>query len=87
MRVYLLIWTVMVVLLAVNVAASFAPLGAFNLVVSLSIAVVKAALIFWFYMHLQRESGLVRLVGLGAVAWLLILVGLTASDLFTRTSW
>lgn len=86
-RIHLAVWLVLVVLLAMTVAASFAPLGPLSPVASLGIALVKSALIFWFYMHLGREGALVRLVGFGAAAWLLVLLGLTVGEVVSRAWW
>lgn len=80
----LLVWLALMALLALTVAASFAPLGAFNPVSGMGIAAAKALLVFWFYMHLREEPGLLRLAALGAAAWLLILLALTATDFISR---
>lgn len=80
----IMVWFALLVLLSLTLTASFLPLGSWNPVVSIGIAILKSALIFWFYMHLKEEGGLVRLVALGAAAWLLILLLLISSDVVTR---
>ncbi|MBZ6075708.1 cytochrome C oxidase subunit IV family protein [Microvirga puerhi] len=82
----ILIWVLLLILLSLTVGASFLPLGRMNPVVSMGIALIKASLIFWFYMQLKKERGLVRLAALGAGAWLLILFLLVSSDVVTRGS-
>jgi cytochrome c oxidase subunit IV len=55
-----------------------------GIVVSLTIAVVKALLVLWFFMHLSEQrfsSGLVMLV---AVLFIALLTGLAAADVATR---
>ena len=78
------VWVGLMLLLTLTVAATFAPLGPIKPLVNLAIAFAKAGLVFWFYMHLREQGGLARLVAVAAVAWLLILLGLTQSDLLTR---
>ena len=78
------VWAVLMALLGVTIGATFLPLGPFMPIVNVGVALTKAAIIFWFYMHLRELGGLVRLVALGAVAWLLILFSLTAADYLTR---
>lgn len=83
-RPLLLVWAALLALLALTIAASFVLTGPLSLAASLSIALAKAALVFWFYMHLKEEGGLVRLAAVAAGAWLLILFALSASDFATR---
>jgi cytochrome c oxidase subunit 4 len=83
-RALVVVWAGLLGLLAITVAASFAPIGGFNPIVSFGIATAKAALICWFYMNLRQESGLIRVVAIGAAAWLLLLLSLSGSDFLTR---
>jgi len=83
-RTFVIVWAGLLALLAITVAASFARLGALSPVVSFGIATLKAALICWFYMNLRQESGLIRIVAIGAAAWLLLLLSLSGVDVLTR---
>jgi cytochrome c oxidase subunit 4 len=83
-RLLVLVWAALLSLLALTVAASFSLSGLASLAVSTGIALSKASLIFWFYMHLREETGLLRLVAIGAGAWLLILLLLSSADFATR---
>lgn len=83
----ILIWAALLVLLAATVAASAVLQGAASLTASLLIAAIKAGLIFWFFMHLGEEAGLVRVMALGAIAWLGILFALSGADYATRGWW
>ena len=85
-RTFVIVWAALLVLLALTVGATFLPIGGFKPVVNIGIALAKAALIFWFFMHMRHERGLVRLAAIGAGAWLLILGLLLSSDFLTR-SW
>jgi cytochrome c oxidase subunit 4 len=83
-RSLVLVWLGLLVLLSITVAGSFAFTGPANLAVSWGTAAAKAALILWFYMHLREESGLARIMAVGALAWLAILLLLTTADYATR---
>ena len=83
-RSILLVGLALLVLLALTVGASFLVHGALSAAVSLGIALCKAALVFWFFMNLRAESGLIRLAGMAAAVWLLLLLFLSAADFATR---
>jgi cytochrome c oxidase subunit 4 len=83
-RNLVVVWAALLALLACTIGASFILAGPLSLLVSMSIALAKAALIFWFYMHLKEEGPLVRVAAIGAGAWLLILFLLGAADYATR---
>jgi cytochrome c oxidase subunit IV len=84
-RPLILVWVVLLGLLVLTLGASFLLAGLPSAAASLAVALAKAALIFWFFMHLKEESGLIRLIAIGAGAWLLILLTLTAADYTTRS--
>jgi len=83
-RPYVLTWIALLVLLAASVASAFVPLGIFNTVVNLGIALAKALLVAWFFMHLTHASLLTRVFAAAALFMLVLLFGLTASDYATR---
>jgi cytochrome c oxidase subunit 4 len=84
-RTLVLVWVALMVLLAITIGATFVPVGTgFKTAVNLGVALTKAVLIFWFYMHLREETGLVRLAAVGAAAWLGIMLLLMSSDYLTR---
>lgn len=78
------VWLALMALLATTFAAAFVPMGAFNSVVNLAIAVVKAALVAVFFMHLRRPDATLRLAAAAGLFWLGILFVLTFSDFLTR---
>ena len=80
----LLAWALLLLLLAATVGASFLLTGLPGFTVAMAIALAKAALVYWYFMHLREEGGLVRLAALFAAAWLLILLLLTGADYLTR---
>jgi cytochrome c oxidase subunit 4 len=85
-REVVLVWLALVILLAISVAGSFVFTGPVNLAISFGTATLKGALILWFYMHLKEESGLARIMAVGAAAWLLIFFVLTGADYLTRAT-
>lgn len=86
LKTYGLAWGAMMLLLALTYGLSFVLTGATAAVANLSIAFIKAALVYWFFMHGRRESGIVRLSGLVGGVWLMVLFMLVFSDYLTR-SW
>ena len=84
--VYYLIFAALMAGTAITVAVAFVDLGAFNTVVALTIAVVKATLVVLFFMHVRYSTKLTWAVVVGSVFWLGILLALTFSDYLTR-SW
>ena len=69
---------------ATTVAVSFLDLGEWNFVVAILIAITKAMLVVWFFMHLNHASALTKLFAGAGFFWMLILVGLTLSDYLSR---
>ena len=57
----------LIVLTAITVAVSYFDLGPFNLIVAMSIATIKAALVAMWFMHLRYDSGLHALIFLVGV--------------------
>ena len=74
----------LIALTAITTGVAFIDLGSLNTVVALAIAVFKATLVVLFFMHLKEQAGLTRIVIVVAVLWLAVLIGITASDVFTR---
>jgi cytochrome c oxidase subunit 4 len=83
-RQLILVWAVLQGLLLVTVTGSFLLSGFPSVALSFGVAFAKAGLIFWFFMHLREEAGLLRLAAVGAGAWLLILLILSGADYATR---
>lgn len=73
-------WLALLALLAATIAGSFVLNGMPSLFASLSIAAIKVAIIYWLFMHLREETGLIRLVAIGVMAWVAILFLLTGID-------
>ena len=82
---YLVIFAALMVLLVVTVVAAFyVDLGPANILVALLIALVKAALVVLYFMHVLYASRLTKIFVSAAFLWLAILFAITFSDYFTR---
>jgi cytochrome c oxidase subunit IV len=55
-----------------------------NVIIALTIAVVKATLVVLYFMHVRYSSRLIWVVFTSALFWLAILFALTLSDYWTR---
>jgi cytochrome c oxidase subunit IV len=83
-RVYLTIFSLLMVLTAVTVGVSFIDLGPMNTVVAIVIAVIKMLLVVLYFMHVRYGTKLTWAVVAGGFFWLLLLLGLTLGDYLTR---
>ncbi len=80
-----LTWAALMALLALNVALAFlVPHGLVRTAANLGVALVQAALLWLFFMRLDKASSLVRLTACAAVLWLSFLFIFAGADYFTR---
>ena len=88
-KLYVRVFAVLLVLTALTVTAAFFDLGGgrlhyANAIVALSIAVCKASLVVLYFMHVRYSSRMIWVFVGAGVFWLVILIGLTMSDVLTR---
>ena len=83
-KTYAAVWIVLLILTGVTTTVAYVDLGAFSVVVAMTIAVVKMLLVALFFMHLRHSTHLTRLVVAGGLIWLLILLALSFADFATR---
>jgi cytochrome c oxidase subunit 4 len=81
---YFGVFAILMLLTAATVWAAFQHLGIWNTPVALAIAVTKALLVALIFMHLRGSPKLTRIVVSASIAWLAILILITASDYLTR---
>jgi cytochrome c oxidase subunit 4 len=82
---YFAVFIALLIGTGLTVFAATLDLGAFNAPVALGIATVKATLVALFFMHVYHASEkLTKLVVIGAIFFLLLLLGLTMTDYATR---
>lgn len=71
-------------LLALTMGFSGILSGPFGLTAGLAIALAKAGLLGWRFMHLDEQPGLARIAAMGAAVWLTIPFAMTGLDYLTR---
>lgn len=82
---YVMVWAALMVLTGVTLAVWKTDMSyAGRVVVALSIATVKAALVAVFFMHLWEERGVARLVLVVSALFVALLIGLMLLDNATR---
>ena len=85
-RIYLAIFLALILGTGLTVLAAFSDFpGPLNVVVALTIAVIKATLVVLYFMHVRYSPRLIWLVIGSALFWLAIMFALTISDYWTRT--
>jgi len=83
-KLYAVIFIVLLILTAVTVAASFVDLGKWNTAVALVIACSKAMLVILFFMHVKDSEKLIWIFASAGFYWLAILMVITMHDYFSR---
>lgn len=84
-KVYISIFAVLMLGTALTVWAGLQDFpGALNVIVALTIAVIKATLVILYFMHVRYSSRLIWVVFASALFWLALLFALTLSDYWTR---
>ena len=85
LKVYFTIFLSLMVGTALTVWAGLQDFpGPLNVIVALTIAVVKATLVVLYFMHVRYSSRLIWVVFASALFWLGILFALTLGDYWTR---
>jgi len=83
-RVLIWSWLALLGLLGLTVSAAYVPLGAFNTVVALVIALGKVLIVAAFFMELRERRGLTRAFASAGFFWLGIMLWLALADFLTR---
>ena len=81
---YLLILSALIFLTVITAAVAFYDFGVLNDVVALGLAITKATLVILFFMHVKHSPRIIKFIVVTAVAFLLILLGLTYIDYGSR---
>jgi cytochrome c oxidase subunit 4 len=81
---HLKVFAALLALLLASVGAAYIPMEPFNLASNVGIAVAKALLVLMFFMRLRTDSPLLRIVASIGFAWMLLLIGLSLTDVLTR---
>ena len=84
-KTYFGVFLALMVLTVITTAVAYVDLGAgLNVVVALTIAIIKTLLVVLFFMHLLYSSRLTMLFAGAGIFWLAILLAFTLSDYLTR---
>lgn len=83
-KVYGVIFGTLLLLTAITVAASYVDLYAFNVVVALFIACLKAVLVILFFMHVKYSSRLTKLTVAAGFFTFFVLITMAMTDYISR---
>ncbi|MFZ4627834.1 MAG: cytochrome C oxidase subunit IV family protein [Blastocatellia bacterium] len=90
-KIYITIFGALMVFTAVTVAVARFDLasvwGPLNIIVAMSVALVKATLVVLYFMHVKYSSRLTQVIVIAGLFWLVILLVFTLSDYFARRGW
>lgn len=86
LKTYLLVGVALLILTATTVAISFIHFGAFNLVIAMLIASVKAVLVALFFMHLLYDNKLFMAIFSISLIFVSVFIILTMFDTMERGS-
>lgn len=85
LKIYVTIFLSLMVGTALTVWAGLTDFpGQLNVIIAMTIAVVKATLVVLYFMHMRYSSRLIWVVFTSALFWLVILFAFTFSDYWTR---
>jgi cytochrome c oxidase subunit 4 len=84
LKIYLAVWAALLALTVTTVLVGEIELGEWNIVVAITIAVIKAMLVVLFFMHVKGSSSLTKLFVVAGFFWMAILFSLIGGDYATR---
>jgi cytochrome c oxidase subunit 4 len=61
--------------------------GPLNIIVALTIALVKATAVVMIFMHVKWSSRLTQVIVVSGLFWLMIMLAFTLSDYYSRGGW
>ena len=83
-KTYALVFFALIALTITTVAVSKLELGEYNFVCAMTIAVLKATLVLWFFMDVRRSSSMTKLFVAAGGFWMAIMLVFMLSDYFSR---
>lgn len=83
-RSYVLVWVALLAATVLTTSVAYTDLGPFNIVVAITIAVIKMALVVWIFMGVRFNTHLTRLFAVAGFFWFFILIVFTGSDYISR---
>lgn len=83
-KTYYIVFAILIVLVFLTIGAAAIEHDLTNVVLAVVIAVTKAALIIWFFMHVQHATVTTKLIIAAGLLWVVFLFVLTLNDYTTR---
>ena len=83
-KLYLLVFAGLMVGTFLTVAATQVDFGMFNIVVALGIAIAKASLVLWYFMHLKESPNLIKFCAVIGFLGVITMLAFLIADLSTR---
>ncbi|MFL6214329.1 MAG: cytochrome C oxidase subunit IV family protein [Blastocatellia bacterium] len=83
-KIYVSVFLALMVFTVLTVVVANFDLGRANVLIALTIAVIKATMVVLFFMHVYWSSRLTKVIVVAGLFWLVIMVALTLSDYLTR---
>jgi cytochrome c oxidase subunit 4 len=83
-KTYFLVFGALLVLTLTTTGVAFINLGPLNTPVAVAIAMIKAALVMIYFMHLRHSTFLTRVFAGAGLIWLVHFIIFTMSDYLTR---
>ena len=84
-KVYFAVFAALILLTWVTSGVATLDLGRLNIYVAISIAVFKASLVLFFFMHVKYGTRLTKMIVMSGVYWLILLLFIVMMDIWTRT--
>tara|TARA_B100000212_G_scaffold83976_1_gene60894 strand:+ start:18362 stop:18643 length:282 start_codon:yes stop_codon:yes gene_type:complete len=85
-KTYLNIFILLMFLTFVTVAVAQFDFGALNVPIALLVASIKAGVVALHFMHLKYEDSMTWVFALYPIFLMFLLIGFSATDIFTRVS-
>ena len=83
-RTYVAVWAALLFFLALTIAVARLHVTSYGVVINLTIATAKAALVLLFFMHLRSEGRFLKIMLGTALGALTLVIILTFSDVWFR---
>lgn len=84
LKTYSMVFAGLIVLTLVTVEVARLDLGPFNPIVALLVAAAKTMMVALIFMHVKYSRPIIWLSIFCGILWLLLLIGLTMVDFFSR---
>lgn len=83
-KTYVLVWAALIILTGTTWGVAYIDMGPFNIVVAITIAVIKMMLVVMIFMNVRHLDKASRLFAGAGMLWLLILITFFLSDYLSR---